>query len=109
MITPNADRMPRESFFTLRQRGSWKSSSSVSANAWSPFGSRWPAATSTCLTLRSSGYVWLSLTKHTFARTSAFSKGAAPKTSTSPLVCRSCPVSICMIVVLPAPLRPSRP
>ncbi len=109
MITPTADSCPRESFLIRRLSGSWKSSTSRSASSWFQFGKKRRAAASACDGRASSGYFWLSRTKHIRCSTFAFSYGRWPKILTSPVVAKFCAVRIDMTVVLPAPLRPSRP
>jgi hypothetical protein len=90
-------------------RGSRKSVMRRSANSWSQSGKNQGAVRSTCLTLKSSGYFWLSLMKQTRSSTAAFSTGDSPNTSIVPAFANSCPVSSDMSVVLPAPLRPRSP
>ena len=109
MITPTADSCPRESFLMRRFIGSWKSSIRRSASSWSQFGKNSRAVAKACLGRASSGYFWLSRTKHMRCSTLAFSYGCWPKIRTSPLVAKFCAVRIDITVVLPAPLRPSSP
>jgi hypothetical protein len=47
--------------------------------------------------------------KHTFESVDEFSTGFSPRTEMLPEVAKSWPVMSCIMVVLPAPLRPSRP
>ena len=62
-----------------------------------------------CRPVASSGYFWLSRTKHIRDSTREFSKGVSPKTRAWPEVAKFCAVRIDISVVFPAPLRPSRP
>ena len=109
MMTPTADSCPRESFLMRFFTGSWNSSIRRSASSWLQFGKNSRAALKACEGLASSGYFWLSRTKHMRRSTLVFSYGCSPKTRTSPFVAKFCAVRIDMTVVLPAPLRPSRP
>src|SRR5690625_7991718 len=54
-----------------------------------------------------SGYFWLSWMKQVWASTCGFSTGLSPSTRISPELAKICPVSSFIIVVLPAPFRPS--
>jgi hypothetical protein len=108
-MTPMAESWPRESFLIRRSSGSRKSATRRSARAASQLGKNHGALRKTCFGLKSSGYFWLSLMKQTLESTPAFSTGFSPKTEMLPEVRKSWPVRSCIMVVLPAPLRPSSP
>jgi hypothetical protein len=75
MMTPTAESWPRDSFLMRRLTGSWKSLMSCSARSWSQFGKNSRAVSNACRGIASSGYFWLSRTKHMRESTLAFSYG----------------------------------
>ena len=73
MMTPTAESWPRESFLMVCFMGSWKSSMRRSASAWSQFAKNSRAAVKAWRGVASSGYFWLSRTKHIRLSTRGFS------------------------------------
>src|SRR6185312_49966 len=104
-----AESCPRESFLMWVFIGSRNSPTSRRANSASQPAWNQGAARRTWVTLKSSGYFWFSRAKLSPASTAAFSNGSPPRTLASPEVLSSWPARIDISVVLPAPLRPSRP
>ena len=106
---PTAESIPRESFLIRLFCGRSKSATSDFAYPASQFGNSMAAADIASATRKYSAYFWFSLTSDIRCNTDSFSYGFPPKTSMLPDVGTRWPASNCIMVVLPAPLRPSRP